>query len=136
LEETGNNGTQEGIRQLRRQLEDRMIELGFSAEEREILLNMQPYKARWLINRLIIYDNMRSYVEAHLAHVILLKIDITKDLPASTRLEIAHRMMPGMRKAFIRTFSSDEAPAIRAQMPMASRIAFMTEEKGRVLWKK
>ena len=132
MEETGSNGSQEEIRQLRRQLEDRMIELGFSAEERGILINMQPYKARWLINRLILYDTMRSYVEEHLAHVILLKIDITKNLPESTRLEIAHRMIPGMRKAFIRIFSSDEAPAIRAQMPMSSRIAFMTEEKRRV----
>ena len=44
MEETGNNGTQEGIRQLRRQLEERMVDLGFSAEEREILLNMQPPK--------------------------------------------------------------------------------------------
>ena len=132
MEETGSNGSQEEIRQLRRQLEDRMIELGFSAEERGILINMQPYKARWLINRLILYDTMRSYVEEHLAHVILLKIDITKNLPESTRLEIAHRMIPGMRKAFIRIFSSDEAPAIRAQMPMSSRITFMTEEKRRV----
>ena len=109
-----------------------MVDLGFSAEEREILLNMQPYKARWLINRLIIYDNMRTYVEAHLANVILLKIPETKNLPEGTRKEMAHRMMPGMRRDFIKIFSSDEAPAMRAQMPLPSRIAFMTEEKRRV----
>ena len=137
LEETNSNiNSQEGIRELRRQLEERMVELGFSEEEREILLNMQPYKARWLINRLIIYDNMRTYVEAHLANVILLKISETKNLPESTRMEIAHRMMPGMRKAFIRIFSADEAPAMRAQLPISSRISFMTEKKGRVVWKK
>ena len=135
MEATGSNGS-EDIRQLRRQLEERMIEIGFSAEEREILLNMQPYKARWLINRLIIYDNMRTYVEAHLANVSLLKISETKNLPENVREEIAHRMMPGMRRGFIKIFSSDEAPAMRAQMPMSSRITFMTEEKGRVLWKK
>ena len=134
MAEENNKGTAsyEDVRELRRQMEDRMIEEGYSEEEREILLNMQPYKARWLINRLTIYDNMRSAVEDHLANVILLKLPASRNLPEEERRKIAHLMVPGMRKAFIRLFSSDEGPAMRAQLPMASRAAFQTEKKRRV----
>jgi hypothetical protein len=47
-------------------------------------------------------------------------------------MEIARMSWPHLRTAFIRLFAADEAPAQRAQMPLPSRIAFMTEEKRRV----
>ena len=43
MEETNSNiNSQEGIRELRRQLEERMVELGFSEEEREKYESYMP----------------------------------------------------------------------------------------------
>lgn len=133
---TGGRTSQSDIRELRRQLEERMVALGYSAEEREILLNMQPYKADWLIKRLIVFDNKREKVEAYLCDVVLKKTQTTRDLNAAEMRSMAHAIMPELRRAFIRLFSSDEAPALRAQMPLSARAAFMTEKKERVVWQK
>lgn len=133
---TGDRTSKEDIRELRRQLEDRMVTLGFSTEERDILFTMQPWKATWLINRLTVYDNRRDRVIKHLAEVVLVKEDSTSSLPLDTRMEIANREWPTLRTAFIRLFAADEAPAQRAQMPLASRAAFVTEQRRKVLWPK
>ncbi|MCL5790398.1 MAG: hypothetical protein M1375_00280 [Candidatus Thermoplasmatota archaeon] len=134
--QTGDRTSKEDIRELRRQLEDRMVALGFTPEEREILFTMQPWKATWLINRLTVYDNRRDRVIKHLAEVVLVKEDSTSSLPLDTRMEIANREWPTLRTAFIRLFAADEAPAQRAQMPLASRAAFVTEQRRKVLWPK
>jgi hypothetical protein len=134
--QTGDRTSKEDIRELRRQLEDRMVTLGFSTEERDILFTMQPWKATWLINRLTVYDNRRDRVIKHLAEVVLVKEDSTSSLPLDTRMEIANREWPTLRTAFIRLFAADEAPAQRAQMPLASRAAFVTEQRRKVLWPK
>ncbi len=128
--------SKEDIRELRRQLEDRMVALGFSPEERDILFTMQPWKATWLINRLTVYDNRRDRVIKHLAEVILAKEENTSSFPLERRMEIARGSWPGLRTAFIRLFAADEAPAQRAQMPLASRAAFVTEQRRKVLWPK
>lgn len=128
--------SQQDIRELRRQLEDRMVSLGYSAEEREILLNMQPYKADWLNKQLIIFDNLKTKVEAHLSDVILKKEEDTKGMSDASRMDLARMEIPDLRLAFMRLFSSDEAPAIRAQMPLSARAAFMVEKKERVVWQK
>ena len=133
---TGDRTSKEDIRELRRQLEDRMVTLGFSTEERDILFTMQPWKATWLINRLTVYDNRRDRVIKHLAEVVLVKEDSTSSLPLDTRMQIANREWPSLRTAFIRLFAADEAPAQRAQMPLASRAAFVTEQRRKVLWPK
>ena len=134
--QTGDRTSKEDIRELRRQLEDRMVTLGFSTEERDILFTMQPWKATWLINRLTVYDNRRDRVIKHLAEVVLVKEDSTSSLPLDTRMQIANREWPSLRTAFIRLFAADEAPAQRAQMPLASRAAFVTEQRRKVLWPK
>ena len=134
--QTGDRTSKEDIRELRRQLEDRMVALGFSTEERDILFTMQPWKATWLINRLTVYDNRRDRVIKHLAEVVLVKEDSTSSLPLDRRMEIARREWPSLRTAFIRLFAADEAPAQRAQMPLASRAAFVTEQRRKVLWPK
>ena len=134
--ESKDRSSKEDIRELRRQLEDRMITLGFSAEERDILFSMQPWKATWLINRLTVYDNRRDRVIKHLADVILPKEPGTSGMDAAGRLDLAREMWPQLRKAFIRLFAADEAPAQRAQMPLASRAAFVTEQRRKVLWPK
>ena len=134
--QSGDRTSKEDIRELRRQLEDRMVTLGFSTEERDILFTMQPWKATWLINRLTVYDNRRDRVIKHLAEVVLVKEDSTSSLPLDTRMEIANREWPTLRTAFIRLFAADEAPAQRAQMPLASRAAFVTEQRRKVLWPK
>ena len=134
--QTGDRTSKEDIRELRRQLEDRMVTLGFSTEERDILFTMQPWKATWLINRLTVYDNRRDRVIKHLAEVVLVKEDNTSSLPLDRRMEIANREWPRLRTAFIRLFAADEAPAQRAQMPLASRAAFVTEQRRKVLWPK
>ena len=133
---TGDRTSKEDIRELRRQLEDRMVTLGFSTAERDILFTMQPWKATWLINRLTVYDNRRDRVIKHLAEVVLVKEDSTSSLPLDTRMQIANREWPSLRTAFIRLFAADEAPAQRAQMPLASRAAFVTEQRRKVLWPK
>ena len=134
--QTGDRTSKEDIRELRRQLEDRMVALGFTPEEREILFTMQPWKATWLINRLTVYDNRKDRVIKHLAEVVLAKEDNTSSLPLDRRMEIANREWPTLRTAFIRLFAADEAPAQRAQMPLASRAAFVTEQRRKVLWPK
>ena len=134
--ESKDRSSKEDIREMRRQLEDRMITLGFSAEERDILFSMQPWKATWLINRLTVYDNRRDRVIKHLADVILPKEPGTSGMAAAERLDLAREMWPQLRKAFIRLFAADEAPAQRAQMPLASRAAFVTEQRRKVLWPK
>ena len=134
--QSGDRTSKEDIRELRRQLEDRMVTLGFSTEERDILFTMQPWKATWLINRLTVYDNRRDRVIKHLAEVVLVKEDSTSSLPLDRRMEIARREWPSLRTAFIRLFAADEAPAQRAQMPLASRAAFVTEQRRKVLWPK
>lgn len=134
--ETRERSSKEDIRELRRQQEDRMISLGFSAEERQILFQMQPWKATWLINRLTVYDNRKDRVIKHLADVILAKEPLTSGRGADERAEIARGMWPSLRLAFIRLFAADEAPAQRASMPLAARAAFTTEQRRKVLWPK
>lgn len=134
MEEEKNNGigSQEDIRALRRQMEDRMVAQGYSAEEIEILLHIQPYKANELLMILVGFDNRRRAMEEYLADIIFPRFDEGKMLPREERMEMAHAMMPELRKGFIRLFAADEAPAMRAQMAVSSRVAFMTEERRRI----
>ena len=134
--EKGDRSSKEDIRELRRQLEDRMVALGFSAEERNILFTMQPWKATWLINRLTVYDNRKDRVIKHLAEIVLAKEENISHLPLTERMEIARDLWHTLRTAFIRLFAADEAPAQRAQMPLSSRAAFQTEQRRKVLWPK
>ena len=134
--QTADRTSKEDIWELRRQLEDRMVALGFTQEERDILFTMQPWKATWLINRLTVYDNRKDRVIKHLAEVVLAKEDNTSPLPLDRRMEIARMSWPHLRTAFIRLFAADEAPAQRAQMPLSSRAAFVTEQRRKVLWPK
>lgn len=134
--EQAERSSKEDIRELRRQWEDQLVTLGFTPEERNILFTLQPWKAPWLINRLTIYDNRKERVIKHLAEVILTKQENTSFLPLARRMEIAREAWPRLRTEFIRLFAADEVPAQRAQMPAASRAAFVTEQKRRILWPK
>lgn len=134
MEEQKNDmgASQESIRELRRQLEDRMVVQGYSKEEMDILLHVQPYKADQLLRILIVFDNNHRQIEDYIADVIMMRFDKAKNLERGERLELARMMIPDIRKGFLRLFSSDEGPALKAQMPLQSRIAFMTEERRRV----
>lgn len=129
---TDSGVSQEDVRELRRQMEDRMAAQGYSREEIDILLHVQPYKANELLMILVGFDNKREAMEEYLADVILMRFSEAKELPHSERMEIAHSMIPEIRKGFIRLFSADEGPAMKAQMPLQSRVAFMTEKERRM----
>jgi hypothetical protein len=116
------------VRVLRRQLEERMLSQGYSQEETDILLHIQPYKADQLLKLLIVFDNAQKPLAEYLADVIF--PGLTKmNVPRNDRLEMAKQMLPDVRKEFIKLFSADEAPALKAQMPLSSRLSFLAQEK-------
>ena len=134
--QTGDRTSKEDIRELRRQLEDWMVTIGFTPEERQILFTVLEYKAPWLISRLTVYDNRKDMATRHLAEVILAREENTSSLPLEMRMEIARKERPSLRTAFIRLFAVDEAAAKRAQMPLSSRTAFETEKRRGLIWPK
>jgi len=116
------------VRVLRRQIEERMLSQGYSQEETDILLHIQPYKADQLLKLLIVFDNTQKSLAEYLADVIFPRL--TKmNVPRDDRLEMAKQMIPDVRKEFIKLFSADEAPALKAQMPLSSRLSFLAQEK-------
>jgi adenosine deaminase len=116
------------VRVLRRQIEERMLSQGYSQEETDILLHIQPYKADQLLKLLTVFDNVQKVVAEYLADVIFPRL--TKmNVPRDDRLEMAKQMIPDVRKEFIKLFSADEAPALKAQMPLSSRLSFLAQEK-------
>ena len=116
------------VRVLRRQIEERMLSQGYSQEETDILLHIQPYKADQLLKLLIVFDNTQKQLAEYLADVIFPKL--TKiNVPRDDRLEMAKQMIPDVRREFIKLFSADEAPALKAQMPLSSRLSFLAQEK-------
>jgi len=116
------------VRVLRRQIEERMLSQGYSQEEIDILLHIQPYKADQLLKLLIVFDNTQKPLAEYLADVIFPKL--TKiNVPRDDRLEMAKQMIPDVRREFIKLFSADEAPALKAQMPLSSRLSFLAQEK-------
>jgi len=116
------------VRVLRRQIEERMLSQGYSQEETDILMHIQPYKADQLLKLLIVFDNTQKQLAEYLADVIFPRL--TKmNVPRDDRLEMAKQMIPDVRKEFIKLFSADEAPALKAQMPLSSRLSFLAQEK-------
>lgn len=116
------------VRILRRQIEERMLSQGYSQEEAYILLHIQPYKADQLLKLLIVFDNTQKPLVEYLADVIFPRLT-ERNVPRDDRLEIAKQMIPDVRKEFIKLFSADEAPALKAQMPLSSRLSFLAQEK-------
>jgi len=116
------------VRVLRRQIEERMLSQGYSQEEAYILLHIQPYKADQLLKLLIVFDNTQKPLVEYLADVIFPRLT-ERNVPRDDRLEIAKQMIPDVRKEFIKLFSADEAPALKAQMPLSSRLSFLAQEK-------
>ena len=123
------------IRELNRQIRQRMEEQGYPEKDIDFLINYQPYKAG-LYQYIKVHDTMIDKMEAYRADYILPKYECMKGYTREERLKISHELskMPDMD--LLKLFSPDEAAALKAQMSVNERTVFVTEKKGRVLWKK
>jgi hypothetical protein len=128
--------SKEDIRELRRQQEDRMVALGFTAEQREILFSMEQRMATWLINNLTIRDSRADKLNRYRAEVILEREPLAASFSLEDRMQLSEELRPRLRKAFIRLFAADEAGMQKARMSPQMRASYMTEKERKVLWPK
>ncbi len=123
------------IRELNRQIRQRMEEQGYPEKDIDFLINYQPYKAG-LYQYIKVHDTMIDKMEAYRADYILPKFQCMKGYTREERLKISHELSSMPEMDLMRLFSSDEAAALKSQMSVNERTVFVTEKKGRVLWKK
>ena len=128
--------SKEDIRELRRQQEDRMVALGFTAEQREILFSMEQRMATWLINNLTIRDSRADKLNRYRAEVILEREPLAASFSLEDRMQLSEELRPRLRKAFIRLFAADEAGMQKARMSPQMRASYMTEKERKILWPK
>ena len=123
------------IRELNRQIRQRMEEQGYPEKDIDFLINYQPYKAG-LYQYIKVHDTMIDKMEAYRADYILPKFQCMKGYTREERLELAHELSKMVEMDPLRLFLPDEAAAMKSQMSVDNRTVFITEEKGRVVWKK
>ena len=128
--------SKEDIRELRRQQEDRMVALGFTAEQREILFSMEQRRATWLTNNLTIRDSRADNLNRYRADVILEREPLAASFSLEDRMQLSEELRPRLRKAFIRLFAADEAGMQKARMSPQMRASYMTEKERKILWPK
>ena len=128
--------SKEDIRELRRQQEDRMVALGFTAEQREILFSMEQRRATWLTNNLTIRDSRADNLNRYRAEVILEREPLAASFSLEDRMQLSEELRPRLRKAFIRLFAADEAGMQKARMSPQMRASYMTEKERKILWPK
>ena len=128
--------SKEDIRELRRQQEDRMVALGFTAEQREILFSMEQRRATWLTNNLTIRDSRADNLNRYRAEVILEREPLVASSSLEERMQLSRELRPRLRKAFIRLFAADEVGMQKARMSTQIRASYMTEKKRKMLWPK
>ena len=125
----------EDVKELNRQIRERMKSQGYSEKDIDFLMNYQPYKAG-LYQYIKVHDTMIDKMEAYRADYILPKFECMKGYTREERLKIAHELSNMPEMDLLKLFSPDEAAALKSQMSVNERTIFMTEKKGRVLWKK
>lgn len=121
----------EDVKELNRQIRERMKSQGYSEKDIDFLMNYQPYKAG-LYQYIKVHDTMIDKMEAYRADYILPKFECMKGYTREERLKIAHELSKMPEMDLLKLFSPDEAAALKSQMSVNERTIFMTEKKRRV----
>lgn len=121
----------EDVKELNRQIRERMKSQGYSEKDIDFLMNYQPYKAG-LYQYIKVHDTMIDKMEAYRADYILPKFECMKGYTREERLKIAHELSNMPEMDLLKLFSPDEAAALKSQMSVNERTIFMTEKKRRV----
>lgn len=121
----------EDVKELNRQIRERMKSQGYSEKDIDFLMNYQPYKAG-LYQYIKVHDTMIDKMEAYRADYILPKFECMKGYTREERLKIAHELSNIPEMDLLKLFSPDEAAALKSQMSVNERTIFMTEKKRRV----
>ena len=139
MESQDNNSgmSSQDIRELKRQIRQRMEEQGYPEKDIDFLLNYISYKAG-IYPYLKVHDTKIDKMEAYRADYHFPKYECIKgkEYTREERLQLSHELSAIAEMDFLRLLSSDEGAALKSQMSVKDRIIFMTEKKGRVLWKK
>jgi hypothetical protein len=137
MESPDNNsgGNSQDIRELNRQIRKRMEEQGYPEEDIDFLMNYQSYKAG-IYQYIKAHDTMIEKMEQYRADYIFPKFEFMKGYTREERLALSHELSKMPEMNLLRLFSSDEPAALKAQMSVTERTVFVTEKKGRVVWKK
>ena len=121
----------EDVKELNRQIRERMKSQGYSEKDIDFLMNYQPYKAG-LYQYIKVHETMIDKMEAYRADYILPKFECMKGYTREERLKIAHELSNMPEMDLLKLFSPDEAAALKSQMSVNERTIFMTEKKRRV----
>jgi hypothetical protein len=121
----------EDVKELNRQIRERMESQGYSEKDIDFLMNYQPYKAG-LYQYIKVHDTMIDKMEAYRADYILPKFECMKGYTREERLKISHELSNMPEMDLLKLFSPDEAAALKSQMSVNERTIFMTEKKRRV----
>jgi hypothetical protein len=121
----------EDVKELNRQIRERMKSQGYSEKDIDFLMNYQPYKAG-LYQYIKVHDTMIDKMEAYRADYILPKFECMKGYTREERLKISHELSSMPEMDLLKLFSPDEAAALKSQMSVNERTIFMTEKKRRV----
>ena len=136
MEQTGNTGnSSEDIRELKRQQRRRLEAQGYPERYIDFLLNYQGFKAGFF-TFIQAHDTKIEKFEAYRADEKMSKYKCMQGYTREERLELAHELSKMVEMDPLRLFLPDEAAAMKSQMSVDNRTVFITEEKGRVLWKK
>ena len=121
----------EDVKELNRQIRERMKSQGYSEKDIDFLMNYQPYKAG-LYQYIKVHETMIDKMEAYRADYILPKFECMKGYTREERLKISHELSNMPEMDLLKLFSPDEAAALKSQMSVNERTIFMTEKKRRV----